>query len=1110
MKNRQGFLPNRLNKYSIRKFTVGTASLLVGATLVFGVGSEVQAAELDSITDNNAKDNKGEALDISDIKAADENTSSEDVVQSSEENETTTSNESNNLDTENSASEDTSETSVEKTNEDSTTETPTTEAPIKEQTSTEETPTKDNSTETQTDKSDSNTTKEQSPDTTTETPSKEQSTSENVTTDNKTKQQSKDDTTATETPKQEQATNKKQTKKTTATADKKKTSKQTTTTVKKAKQSALETKLSSSKNKEATVESFLNSQVSDAEAQKIMDNADINYDTATAEEINVEILKASLITLVNSQKSAETLATPTRTMFRAMATPTALAAAVDQSEEVEKSLGYLDNYTFATLMFNPKPLDSDTILKGNYIPFDINSYMSGANSGDRYKIDLKLDPLIADHVTKITANPAGRSTPVEFTRLRDENGNLTDIWEINFIRANGGLFGGAEILSQYKATNGRIELDDTVENILKAAGDLSNNKLNYQMYVRDSEGNKIVRTSESSGYFLTKTDADLIQLQNNVSSDSKTAFQASTGSATFDPTIGTNGGFIVDQQIMKDGIFTYTRGKGWSYNFQIDKDLLPYIDTAELHSLDYKGLSGFDKTYIAGNKVATLTLDANGNGTITSSNLNDLIEFNNLTPETVGIRIVLKLNQSANNILTQDAQYDAQGNLIGETVRQKEDFTFAGYLTDSTGKLINNTMGTATLALQDYDRDGLLDRYERQVSFSDPENNDTDGDGKNDGDEVVKYKTSPLVGTPVAADVTTDDVVVTGTVPLKTGAATQTAKVINASGVTVGSATVNADGTFSVSIPKSPAGTYTIAIDSPNYDNDEVSKFNIIDVSKVPAPTINPVDDNDKQLTVNGTAGATITVKDSNNNVIGTVTIPANGAAATINLSQPLKAGTVLNSTASLNGKVSDVSNTVTVTDATAPDAPTINTVNSESTQISGTAEAGSTVTVTIPGNGTVTGVADAQGNYTIAIPDQVDLKGGETLTATATDKAGNVSENASTTVTDTTAPEAPTVNDVTSDDTQISGTAEPGSTVTVTFPDGTTATGTADDEGNYTIDIPTNVDLKGDEDIVVTSTDKDGNVSDEATTTVTDTTAPEAPTVNDVTSDDTTISGTA
>ncbi|NQE00104.1 Ig-like domain-containing protein, partial [Staphylococcus xylosus] len=470
----------------------------------------------------------------------------------------------------------------------------------------------------------------------------------------------------------------------------------------------------------------------------------------------------------------------------------------------------------------------------------------------------------------------------------------------------------------------------------------------------------------------------------------------------------------------------------------------------------------------------------------------------------------LKLNQSANNILTQDAQYDAQGNLIGETVRQKEDFTFAGYLTDSTGKLINNTMGTATLALQDYDRDGLLDRYERQVSLSNPENNDTDGDGKNDGDEVVKYKTSPLVGTPIVADITTDDVVVTGTVPLKTGAATQTAKVIDANGKVIGTSTVNPDGTFSVSISKSPEGTYTIAIDSPNYDNDEVNTFDIIDVSKVPAPSINPVDDNDTEIHVNGTAGATVTVRDNNNIEIGTVKIPNDGSAATIVLSKPLPTGTVLTATASKDGKTSEISDQITVTDETAPEPPVINTITSNDTQVTGKAEPNSTVTIGFPGGGKVSVVADDQGNFTVDIPNSVTLEGGEVFKAISTDEAGNESPVATTTVTDTTAPEAPTVNDVTSEDTTISGTAEPGSTVTVTFPDGTTATGTADDEGNYTVEIPSNVDLKGDEEIVVTSTDKEGNVSEEATTTVTDTTAPEAPTVNEVTSEDTQISGTA
>src|SRR5699024_12246151 len=87
--------------------------------------------------------------------------------------------------------------------------------------------------------------------------------------------------------------------------------------------------------------------------------------------------------------------------------------------------------------------------------------------------------------------------------------------------------------------------------------------------------------------------------------------------------------------------------------------------------------------------------------------------------------------------------------------------------------------------------------------------------------------------------------------------------------------------------------------------------------------------------------------------------------------------------------------------------------------------------------------------------------------------------------VKDITAPAAPTVNEVTSEDTTIGGTAEPGSTVTVTFPDGKTATGTADDQGNYTIEIPSDVKLDGGEKIIVTSKDKDGNTSEEATTTI-------------------------
>ncbi|WP_390575884.1 YSIRK-type signal peptide-containing protein, partial [Staphylococcus pseudintermedius] len=42
---RLDFLPNKLNKYSIRKFTVGTASILIGSLLYLGIGNEAQASE---------------------------------------------------------------------------------------------------------------------------------------------------------------------------------------------------------------------------------------------------------------------------------------------------------------------------------------------------------------------------------------------------------------------------------------------------------------------------------------------------------------------------------------------------------------------------------------------------------------------------------------------------------------------------------------------------------------------------------------------------------------------------------------------------------------------------------------------------------------------------------------------------------------------------------------------------------------------------------------------------------------------------------------------------------------------------------------------------------
>ncbi|MCY1565070.1 Ig-like domain-containing protein [Staphylococcus pettenkoferi] len=877
------------------------------------------------------------------------------------------------------------------------------------------------------------------------------------------------------------------------------------------KKDKLQSKLddADSNDKEDTVNDYLKDQLGGEQAKSVLEDADIDYDKDSNATISDKVLKSALIQFANQKdKNSPQAIRPGSAFFSAYSTEAVTRAAKDT--KVAKSLGYENNYTFSQIMFDPDSLDSDEAKKSTTIPFKIHSYLTSDNSLDRYKIDLDLDSRLAKHVTKISARPVGGDKPVEFKRLKDENGEPSDIWEVNFIRAQGGLFGGAEILATYTAEDGKIELDDSIENIIKEEN-LDKDKLNYRVYVRNNETNKIIRTAENSGYFLTDVDKELTDKEKDISTANKGSFLGNSGAVQYDQNIGEHGGLTVDQTIMKNSIFDYilyAGNKQWTYNYQIDKDLLPYISGAELHLHEYKGLAGFDKEYHERDKVADLSFDKDGKGSITDRNMNRLIEFNNSNPEPIGIRIVLKFNQNPNNILTKDAEYDDDGNLIRETVKQKELFNFNGYLTDNKGKLINNTHGTSTLAIQDYDRDGLLDNYERQNTHSDPFNPDTDGDGKNDGDEVVNYKTSPLVGQPKASDITTEDTVVSGSVPLKDGAAAQTAKVINSDGETVGTGTVNSDGSFSVNIPKSPEGTYTIAIDSPDYENDETNTFKIVDTSKVPAPTINPVNDKDNEVIVNGTGGSTVTVRDKDGNTVGTVDIPDGQSSGTIHLDNPLKAGTELTSTASKNGKESDPSDTVTVDDKTAPNQPTIDEVTTNNTSISGKAEAGSTVHVKLPNGDTVSAKANDEGAYSVDLPKDLELNGGDNITVTSEDDAGNISESNSTKVINKRAPEAPTIKPVSSEDNSLTGTAKVNTTVTVEFPDGSTLDTKADDQGNYTINLGDKK-LDGRETLKVTATE-DGNTSPATTTVVKDDTAPDAPTVDDVGSEDKIVEGTA
>ncbi len=153
--------------------------------------------------------------------------------------------------------------------------------------------------------------------------------------------------------------------------------------------------------------------------------------------------------------------------------------------------------------------------------------------------------------------------------------------------------------------------------------------------------------------------------------------------------------------------------------------------------------------------------------------------------------------------------------------------------------------------------------------------------------------------------------------------------------------------------------------------------------------------------------------------------------------------------------------------DTTPPEAPVlapvagddvVNAAEAGSVVINGIAEPGSTVTVEWSDGATVvsgSAVADASGNFAVALDPAGLADGATTVSATATDAAGNVGPAASAAVTlDRTPPAAPSValdaasdsglvgDDITNNTTPtLAGTADAGATVSVTYVD---ASGTA------------------------------------------------------------------
>ncbi|QCA17382.1 BapA prefix-like domain-containing protein [Citrobacter freundii] len=258
-------------------------------------------------------------------------------------------------------------------------------------------------------------------------------------------------------------------------------------------------------------------------------------------------------------------------------------------------------------------------------------------------------------------------------------------------------------------------------------------------------------------------------------------------------------------------------------------------------------------------------------------------------------------------------------------------------------------------------------------------------------------------GIPTALAVNANGTVLTGVAE-----ANSTVIVTTSSGTVLGTATANAAGNFTFTLNPPQISGQTLQVSAQDAAGNTGTPGNALApfTGVPPAPIIASVFDdigtvtgnvtagkttNDTRPMLSGTAQANAVVSLYNNGTLmGTTTADGNGLwsfTPSGALSEGNHAFTASAANANGSGVLSGAFNVIV--DTTPPPPPSV-LISADGGTVSGIAEAGSTVTISLPGGGSITAVANSSGVYSVTLPvRQIE---GQSLSATATDAAGNTS----------------------------------------------------------------------------------------------------------------------
>jgi len=339
------------------------------------------------------------------------------------------------------------------------------------------------------------------------------------------------------------------------------------------------------------------------------------------------------------------------------------------------------------------------------------------------------------------------------------------------------------------------------------------------------------------------------------------------------------------------------------------------------------------------------------------------------------------------------------------------------------------------------------------------------------------------------------------------GEAGATVVVRDASGTQLGSATVNANGNFSLTLtPGATAGTVLNVVQTDAAGNASpqaavTAPGNLAE----PAPVNLALSADGLTLTGTATAGSTVSVRSPSGTLLGTALVGSDGTfSATLNAAQ--LNGEQLSATATSSDGINSLPTGYTAADVTAP-APLSNLVlATDGASLTGHGEAGATVTV-LGAGGLILGSALVAANGTFNLTLGTPQIAGQSLSVSQTDAAGNESTSLSLLARDLVAPNAPAALACSTDGAVLSGTGEAGATVKVYNAGGALiGSGTVLIDGSFQVTLTTP--QANGQQLAVTLTDAAGNTSATTNLTAIDTTAPTALTQLAISSDGATLTG--